>query len=227
MAHSDLTDLQTQINYHFKDSELLRTALTHRSLLNDPQYTQSYERLEFLGDAILEMLITSYLYETYPDKDEGYLTSARSAVVKTESLSQIGRKMDLGTYILMSKGEESTGGRNNNSTLEDVIESLIGALYIDGGIEVASTFFDQFILPEASVIIQEDRLKDSKSLLQERVQAMKLASPVYQVIQEIGPDHDKTFEIQVFINDQPIASGMGKSKQEAEQRSAEKALLLI
>ncbi len=227
MNNPNLGPLQESIGYTFVNQELLQTALTHRSSLNDPTIKESYERLEFLGDAILEMLISTFLFEKYPDKMEGYLTAARSAIVRTESLSQIAKGFNLGSFIRMSKGEESTGGRNNDSTLEDVIESLIGAIYIDGGLESAKVFFEKFIIPKADTVVNENRLKDSKSLLQELVQAKGLSTPIYQIVKEIGPDHDKTFETSVVVDGNQVATGIGKSKQEAEQQAAQKALELI
>lgn len=224
MNNQNLKELQQVLKYNYQDETLLSTALTHRSCLNTPGITESYERLEFLGDAILEMLITNYLFRKYPDKAEGYLTAARSAIVRTESLSEISVKYGFYKYIRMSKGEESTGGRKNPSTLEDVIESLIGSLYIDGGLEVARSFFETFILPDAREIIIEDRLKDPKSLLQEKIQAQGGVSPLYETISETGPDHEKTFEIAAIIEGNHIATGSGKNKQEAEQKAAQKAL---
>lgn len=158
---------------------------------------------------------------------EGYLTAARSASVRTESLSKISKDHGIDSFINMSKGEESTGGRNNPSILEDVIESLIGALYCDGGLEAVNHFFINFILPNAENIISEDRLKDAKSILQERVQSKGFSSPQYQTVKESGPDHNKTFEVAVMVNNKKIITGSGKSKQEAEQNAAKKANELI
>jgi len=227
MTQTNLNPLQELLGYNFKNKKLLETALTHRSCLNEPGVKESYERLEFLGDAVLEMIISVYLFNKYPDKMEGYLTAARSATVRTEALSKISKNHGIDTFIRMSRGEESTGGRNNPSILEDVIESLIGALYCDGGIDAANQFFTKFILPNAVEIITEDKLKDAKSSLQERVQSKGFTSPLYKTIKESGPDHDKTFEVAVFINNQEITSGSGKSKQEAEQNAAKKAIELI
>lgn len=227
MKSSNLSQIESLLNYQFKNESLLATALTHRSCLNNPNTTESYERLEFLGDAILEKMISVFLYQKYPDKMEGFLTSARSATVRTESLSAISLKYGFNAFIKMSKGEESTGGRNNPSILEDVIESLIGALYLDGGSEASQAFFDSFILPNANLSVNENSLKDAKSLYQEKVQAQGLPSPVYQTINATGPDHSKVFEVSVLVNDKPIANGIGKNKQEAEQKAAEQALKLI
>ncbi len=223
----DLKSLQKLLGYTFKDTGLLSTALTHRSCLNEPGISESYERLEFLGDAVLEMLISAYLFNRYPDKMEGYLTAARSATVRTESLSQISTQNKINLYIRMSRGEEMTGGRQNPSILEDVIESLIGALYCDGGIEAADRFFQKFILPNAQDIILQDNLKDSKSTLQEQVQSKGYTSPLYKTVRESGPDHSKMFEVEVVVDGKSLATGTGKSKQEAEQNAAQKALELI
>ncbi|HSV94780.1 MAG TPA: ribonuclease III [Spirochaetia bacterium] len=227
MTTPKLKQLQDLLGYSFKNEELLITALTHRSCLNEPGVTESYERLEFLGDAVLEMMISVYLFNKYPDKMEGYLTAARSATVRTESLSKISKDHNINTFIVMSKGEESTGGRNNPSILEDVIESLIGAIYCDGGLEATNLFFTNFILPNAQEIIREDQLKDAKSILQENAQSKGFVSPVYKTIKESGPDHNKTFEVVVLVNNKEITTGSGKSKQEAEQNAAKKANKLI
>ncbi len=224
MKPNSLQVLQEKLKYTFKNQNLLVTALTHRSCLNNPNTSESYERLEFLGDAILEKMISVFLFNKYPDKMEGFLTAARSATVRTEALSSISKKYGFYQFILMSRGEELTGGRSNPSILEDVIESLIGALYLDGGAEAADLFFEQFILPHANATITEKQLKDPKSLLQEKIQAQGMASPLYQTISEVGPDHNKVFEVNVLVDNKPIAIGTGKNKQEAEQKAAEKAL---
>lgn len=224
MNRPDLKPIQQVLGYEFHDQSLLETALTHRSCLNQPGTKDTYERLEFLGDAILEMLISTYLFDKYPDKMEGYLTAARSAIVRTESLSKVCEQNDFNQYIRMSKGEEATGGRKNSSILEDVIESLIGALYLDGGLETAKIFFEKFILPNAVDIIALNQLKDSKSLLQEKVQSQGDLSPIYKTISESGLDHNKTFEVAVIINGKQLATGKGKNKQEAEQKAATAAL---
>ncbi|KKT42182.1 MAG: Ribonuclease 3 [Microgenomates group bacterium GW2011_GWC1_44_37] len=158
---------------------------------------------------------------------EGYLTAARSATVRTESLSEVSVNNHFNDYIRMSKGEEATGGRKNLSILEDVIESLIGALYVDGGLSAAKNFFEKYILPNAQGIIALNKLKDPKSLLQEKVQSDGKSSPIYQTIGETGQDHNKTFEIAVSIEGKRLATGTGRNKQEAEQKAAQKALELI
>lgn len=227
MDHQNLNDLQSKINYSFTDIELLKTALTHRSSLNEQGVKQSNERLEFLGDAVLELIITSFLYHERPNDPEGVLTSARSVVVRTDSLAAIARSIDLGSFIKMSKGEAMTGGRENNAILENTVEALIGAIYKDGGLEKAKEFIEKSIIPKARETLSRGELKDPKSLLQERVQGRGLSSPNYKVVKESGPDHDKIFEVSVEVNNKEVGRGEGKSKQEAEQRAAQKALDLV
>lgn len=219
--------LQKKIGYQFKDISLLEEALTHRSTLNLPRVEKSYERLEYLGDAVLENLISSYLFKIYPDKNEGYLTSARSVVVRTQSLADFAQKIGLDQYIFISRGEQNGGGRENPSTLEDVTESLIGAIYVDGGMEASQKFFNKIFVPHVKKTLSSEPLKDSKSLLQEKVQSKKLQGPVYKTIKEAGPDHDKMFTVAAHIDGKQIASGKGKNKQEAEQKAAQKALKLV
>ncbi|MFZ2202555.1 MAG: ribonuclease III [Microgenomates group bacterium] len=227
MNPADLTTLQKSLNYDFKDSQLLATALTHRSSLNEQGVKESNERLEFLGDAVLEMVITNYLYQARPDEPEGFLTAARSAVVRTESLAEIARSINLGSYLRMSKGEAMGGGRENPSILENTVEALIGAIFKDGGLEKASDFIYRFIVPQAQIILTKKELKDAKSLYQEKIQSQGLFSPQYKVISQAGPDHNKTFEVAVFVDNQETGRGKGKSKQEAEQLAAQKALGLL
>jgi len=219
--------LQKKIGYQFKDISLLEEALTHRSTLNLPNVEKSYERLEYLGDAILESLISSYLFKTYPDKNEGYLTSARSVVVRTESLADFAKKINLDSHVFISRGEQSGGGRENLSTLEDITESLIGAIYIDGGIEVAQKFFDKIFIPHAKKTLSSKPLKDSKSILQEKAQSQKLSGPIYKTVEENGPDHEKVFTVAVHLEGKQVSTGKGKNKQEAEQKAAQKALKLV
>jgi ribonuclease III len=227
MKFFQLDQLQKKINYNFKDITLLQKALTHRSALNETGITQSYERLEYLGDAILEMLITDYLFHTYEEGDEGYLTTARSVVVRTKSLSALAIKLGLPKHIYMSKGEEVGGGKENPSILEDSVESLMGAIYLDGGFEAAKKFFQNYVIPHAQELLKKGELKDSKSLLQEKVQSQKMSSPSYKIIKEKGPDHQKEFTVAVFIGAKKISLGKGKNKQEAEQLAAQQALKLI
>ncbi len=224
MNPEDTAKLQDQIQYHFKDQVLLSTALTHRSSLNEQGIKQSNERLEFLGDAVLELIITNYLFHERPADPEGVLTAARSAIVKTESLANVAKSINLGNYLHMSKGEVMSGGRENNATLENTVEALIGAIFKDGGLPAAAAFVDQHIIPHAKEILAKNQLKDPKSMLQERVQGPGLVSPNYQVVTQTGPDHDKTFEVSVSVNNKELGRGKGKSKQEAEQQAAQQAI---
>ncbi|MBU1200501.1 ribonuclease III [Patescibacteria group bacterium] len=227
MKFNQLDKLQTTIGYQFKNIDLLKTALTHRSALNETGVTQSYERLEYLGDAVLEMLITDYLFNTYKQSDEGYLTTARSVIVRTKSLSALAVKINLPEHLYMSRGEEAGGGRQNPSILEDSVESLMGAIYLDGDLPAVKIFFEKHVIPHAQKLLKNGQLKDSKSLLQERVQSQGLNSPAYKITKEQGPDHQKEFTVAVFINHKKISQGKGKNKQEAEQIAAQQALKLI
>lgn len=224
MNPSNHTDFQERIGYFFKEPGLLLTALTHRSSLNEQGVKESNERLEFLGDAVLELFITNFLYENRPNDPEGFLTAARSAIVRTESLSKVARDIRLGDELRMSKGEAMGGGRENPSLLENSLEALIGAIFKDGGYEIAGHFIAKFIIPKAKEVLTQKELKDPKSLYQEKIQSQRLVSPAYKVISEEGPDHSKTFEVAVYVNELETGRGRGRSKQEAEQQAAQKAL---
>jgi len=224
MNPNNPTVFQSRIGYSFKNQALLTTALTHRSSLNEQGVKESNERLEFLGDAVLELFITNFLYENRPNDPEGFLTAARSAIVRTESLSKVAVDIQLGEELHMSKGEAMGGGRENPSLLENSLEALIGAIFKDGGFEHAGHFIAKFILPKAKEILSQKELKDPKSLYQEKIQSRGLISPVYKVISEQGPDHSKTFEVAVHVEDKETGRGKGRSKQEAEQQAAQKAL---
>ncbi|MDR0463393.1 MAG: ribonuclease III [Pseudomonadales bacterium] len=210
----------------FKDDLLLITALTHRSALNEKlsQAKESNERLEFLGDAVLELITTEFLYKTMPDMPEGRLTAFRSSLVKTTTLAEVGRALDLGNKLYMSKGEESTGGRDNESLIANALEALIGALYLDQGIEAVKDFLDKHLLFKLDIILKEKSYKDPKSSLQEEVQALGFDAPHYEVLEEVGPDHDKSFTMAVRVGDIQSGVGEGKSKQLAQQEAARQAL---
>lgn len=218
--------LPTLLKYKFKNEKLLDLALTHRSFLNESSEPESNERLEFLGDAVLELLISEYLYLKRPSDPEGILTAARSAIVRTETLAEVARNLKLGEFLKMSKGEEKSGGRTNTSLLANATESIIGALFLDGGIATASAFVENHILPVAETIIEANNFKDSKSLLQEKIQELGYPSPLYKTVSETGPDHDKTFIVAVFAENHELANGSGKSKQTAQQQAAANALLV-
>ena len=210
----------------FTNPLLLETALTHRSALNErlSQATESNERLEFLGDAVLELVTTQFLYQKCASEPEGVLTAYRSALVKTTTLAKVAQTLQLGERLYLSRGEESTGGRDNVSLLADTVEALIGALYLDQGYDAAQVFIETHILSLFDSVLQHRLYKDAKSDLQELVQGKKWPTPEYRVIQATGPDHEKNFVIEVVINDQPFARGEGKSKQIAQQQAATAAL---
>jgi ribonuclease-3 len=183
----------------------------------------SNERLEFLGDAILEFVVSKEIYTSFPDQEEGYLTVLRSNLVNTVNLAKLAKKLEVGNMLYLSKGEEETGGRDNPSLLANTIEAIIGALYIDGGIAKAEAFIMDNLLSTIDETLSQP-LKDAKSRLQEIVQSKGYPAPKYEVIDEEGPDHNKQFTIQVIVNGKGIAKGVGKNKSEAAQKAAEKAL---
>jgi len=209
----------------FKNPTLLQLAFIHRSYLNESKETvESNERLEFLGDSILSFVISDHLYKTYPDFDEGILTNLRSLVVNTKSLAKMAKKLEFGKHLMLSHGEEDSGGRENDSILANTFEAVIGAIFLDQGIDAVQTFLFAVLVPEVEEYVRKKVFKDPKSLLQEYVQARKQNSPVYKVLHEEGPAHAKQFTIGVFVGDQLAGEGKGKSKQEAEEKAAEQAL---
>jgi ribonuclease III len=220
-----LDDLQKEINITFRSLELLERAFVHRSHLNEAKNQRiSNERLEFLGDSVLSFLTSDFLYTQYPDYEEGTLTNVRSSLVKTNSLADVARTLHLGDLLLLSHGEEASGGRNNPSLLADAFEALLGAIYLDQGTDVARTFLTRYLFPNTKEIIDTKSYVDYKSLLQEIIQQESRISPTYQVIKSEGPDHAKTFWVQATANDSVLGTGSGKSKQEAEQKAALNAL---
>lgn len=208
-----------------KNKKLAMQAFTHRSYLNEAKKElESNERLEFLGDSILSFVVSDHLYRNYPDFDEGILTNLRSLVVNTKSLAKEAKLCGFGKNLLLSKGEEESNGRENDSILANTFEAFIGALFIDQGIESVKEFLENTIIPHIKEFVEKKVFKDPKSLLQENVQAKKQNSPVYKVLSEEGPAHEKVFTVGVFIENQKKGTGIGRSKQEAEEYAAEKAL---
>lgn len=208
----------------FTNQDLLKQALTHRSWVNEnTKNNGTNERLEFLGDAILEFVVSKAIYDKFPKEEEGYLTSLRANLVNTKNLSEVATKLGVGDMIFLSKGEEDGGGRTNTSLLADTVEAIIGALFLDQGLDVAEKFIDENILIDVDKKTKLP-LKDPKSMLQEKVQSKNLPAPKYQVVSEIGPDHNKEFVIEVIVNGKQLAKGQGKSKSEAEQDAASNAL---
>jgi len=208
-----------------KDKKLLEEALTHRSYLNEvKEKVPSNERLEFLGDSILSFVVSDYLFSKYPDFNEGKLTNLRSLLVNTKMLAILSLDCDLGSRLRLSKGEEESGGRNNQSLLADTYEAFLGALFLDQGIEEAKKFIYETVIPQADDFIQKNLLKDPKSKLQEYIQSKKLGSPFYKVTLEEGPAHMRKFTVGVFVNEELLGEGKGRSKQEAEEQAASSAL---
>ncbi len=210
------------------DQNLLDLALTHRSYLNEnPNAHQHNERLEYLGDAVLELAVSEYLYKRFKDKPEGDLTAYRASLVKTTTLAKVAQKLGLGEKLKMSKGEESSGGRTNQSLLANTFEAVVGALYLDKDYNAVVDFLEKNLYPELNQIIKLGLYKDFKSTLQELVQSQGSDSPEYEVINESGPDHDKEFTVVVLIDGKKVATGKGKSKQKAQQRAAQSALEIL
>ncbi len=221
----DIKELEKNLKVKFNNPDLLMTAVTHRSYLNENRDFRlpHNERLEFLGDAVLELISTRYLYENYPHP-EGELTNFRSALVNYRMLSEIARKLKLEEFLLMSKGEAKDTGRARQVILANALEAVIGAIYLDSGYEVAKEFVLRDIVVELPLIINEGSYLDPKSKLQEIIQEKQGVTPTYQVISEQGPDHDKVFLVGVFIGSTRVGEGKGPSKQEAEVAAAENAL---
>jgi ribonuclease-3 len=221
----DLSKLENKIKVEFKDRGLLQTAMTHRSYLNENRKwpLPHNERLEFLGDAVLELITTEYLYRNNPNP-EGELTNLRSALVNYKMLSEIASNIGLEEYILLSRGEAKDTGRARQVILANAMESLIGAVYLDSGFEVAQKFINEWVIKQLEKIMTEGNVLDPKSKFQELTQEKLGITPNYKVLAEWGPDHNKNFEVGVFVNDRQIATGTGSSKQEAEIAAAENGL---
>jgi len=212
----------------FKDKNLLVTALSHRSSLNEKKTKktlgESNERLEFLGDAVLELATTIFLFDRFPKEPEGTLTLYRSSLVKTSTLAEAALGLGLDKQMYLSKGEENGGGRKNESLLADTMEAVVGAIYLDQGFDNAYSFLKQSLFAKFDDILKNKSYRDSKSMLQEFVQAKGLPTPTYRLINSVGPDHDKTFFINVLVGSKVIGQGKGNSKQEAQQEAARVAL---
>lgn len=213
--------MTTKLGVKFTNLDLLTQALTHRSCLNEnAKVTVSNERLEFLGDSVLSLLTSQELFARFPAYPEGKLTNMRSALVRTQTLAKIAKSLDLGESLLMSKGEERSGGRKNVSILADAFEAILGAVFLDSGLESAKSLLKKHLFP----LIDSIQIYDFKSKLQEVVQEQEKVAPTYQVVKETGPDHDKLFTVVVFAGKKELGQGGGKSKQEAEQDAARIAL---
>jgi ribonuclease-3 len=218
-------EFNNRIGLGFKNKTLLTRALTHRSYINEnPHALEDNERLEFLGDAVLDFVVGAWLYHHYPEMTEGELTLVRTALVRTEQLAEFARQIDLGQAIRLGKGEIVSGGRSRNALLCGGFEALIGGLYLDQGVEAVQVFFEPYLTRAVGLILVEGHPRDPKSVLQEWTQARGLNPPEYQTIKEAGPDHEKVFTVEVTINDLVDGIGKGFSKREASKEAARHAL---
>ena len=219
-----LKELEEAIGYRFRNISLLQQAMAHSSYANERWHDSlmSNERLEFLGDSILGMLVADYLYRTFPNRPEGELTRMRADMVCEKALAAVAGHLNLGAHLLLGKGEEQGGGRGRESILADAVESVIAACYLDGGMEAAKSFVQQFVL--VNVPVNRPNNMDYKTALQERVQQKKNQTLLYVLVGESGPDHDKHFQVELRLNDQVVGTGSGSSKKRAEQDAARAAL---
>ena len=216
--------LEEKIGYTFRNKKLLKQALTHSSFANEQKINKwdDYEIIEILGDAVLELVSSEYLYRENPRVSEGELTKMRSSMVCEPALAYCARDIDLGKFIFLGKGEEATGGRGRESITSDVLEAIIGAVYLDGGLEAAKAFIDRFVLSDLE---HKQLFYDSKTILQERVQKRGKGKLHYILVEESGPEHDKLFRVEAMIDDCKIGEGSGRTKKHAEQQAAYQALL--
>lgn len=226
MSEKDFSQFEQKLNLNFKNKDLLREAFTHRSYINESKRSDltHNERLEFLGDAVLELVVTDFLFKKYPDRTEGDLTSYRSALVNAVTLGEVARTLGMNEYLLLSKGEAKDTGKARQIILANTFEALIGALYLDQKYVAAEVFIKQQLLPLTEEIVEKELWKDAKSFLQEKAQEEMGVTPTYKVVREAGPDHDKKFVVAVLLGDELVAEAQGKSKQEAEQGAAAAAL---
>lgn len=218
-----------ELIYQFQDTGLLTIAMTHSSYANEhrDQHIQNNERLEFLGDSILGLVSADYVFHRYPNVPEGYLTKMRAAVVCEKTLYEVAKELGLDKLLLLGRGEENGGGRKRPSILADSVEALIGAIYLDGGLEAARTFVLSFLESKVDLAEQGGAFRDYKTTLQEIVQKNRQETLSYRLSGESGPDHDKRFTVQVLLNRNIFAEGTGRSKKEAEQMAAKAALELM
>jgi len=222
----DFSKIEKKLKFSFKNKDLLTQAFCHRSYLNEnPEFKLKHnERLEFLGDAVLELIVTEYLFQNYPEKAEGELTSWRASLVNSETLSMIAGSLGFNDFLLLSKGERKTLGKARKYILADTFEALIGALFLDLGYEACQNLIEKNVINELPRIIEAGLFKDAKSHFQEEAQERIKITPIYRVLSEWGPDHAKYFTVGVFLEKNLVAKGKGYSKQEAEEEAAKKAL---
>lgn len=223
-----LQDLEKQLNITFQNQNLIRIAFVHRSYLNEHKEFagDSNERLEFLGDSVLSLVVSRFLFENLPKMSEGQLTTIRASLVRTETLAKVGKSLNLGKYLMLSKGEEDSGGKENPSIMANTFEALVGAIYLDSGLQNASNVIEQVILKKWRVLAKT-AISDHKSKLQEVLQRKYHVSPTYKLLSTWGPDHAKEFEIGVFYNERLLGKGQGRNKQVAAQNAAKAALIEV
>lgn len=221
----DFSKIEKKMGFKFKNEKLLKQVFVHRSYLNENADFELHnnERLEFLGDAVLELVVTEYLYKNF-DKPEGELTNLRSALVRGEALSNIANDLCIGENLYLSHGEAKSGGKARQIILANALEALIGAIYLDQGYEKAEKFVNNYVIKRLSEVLEKELHVDAKSKLQEIVQEKEGITPVYRVLHETGPDHDKKFTVGIFVGERMAGEGIGHSKQSAEQKAAQKAL---
>ena len=224
----DFSKVEKKIGIKFKNKDLLMQAFCHRSYLNEnPDFhLENNERLEFLGDAVLELIVTEYLFQKYPKKSEGVLTNWRAALVNAKMLSEMAKELDLNGFLLLSKGEAKELGKARQYILANTFEALIGAAYLDRGYKVTESFIEKKLIKKLPEIIKKGLFKDTKSSFQEKAQERTGITPTYKVLKEWGPDHARHFIIGVFLDKELVAEGGGSSKQEAEEAAAKKALVV-
>ena len=222
----NFTILEEKLNLKFKNKDLLIQAFCHRSYLNEnPDFPLPHnERLEFLGDAVLELVVTQYLYQKYPGKSEGELTNWRAALVNAKMLGELAKNLDFNDFLLLSRGEEKELGKARQYILANTFEALIGAIYLDQGYKTCQDFIEKHLIKELPEILEKGLFKDAKSRFQEEAQERVAITPTYKVLEEWGPDHAKHFIVGVFLDKELVAKGEGSSKQEAEEEAAQNAL---
>ncbi len=225
---NNIKEFEERIGVFFLNKDNLIEALTHRSYLNEHKDCPAHnERLEFLGDAILELVVSDYLFHKYSNRPEGELTSFRSALVRTDSLADTAKALGIGDMVLLSKGEEDTGGRTKNFILANTFEAVIGGIYLDQGYEVSKEFVYRFLINKLEDIVKNRLDIDSKTKIQEIAQAKYKVTPIYEVTNEKGPDHEKMFTVVIKVNNKVIGEGVGSSKQRAEEEAATKGIKYI
>lgn len=219
----NIEELEKKLKYEFKNKNLIKIALTHTSYAYENK-VKSNEKLEFLGDSILEFISSKYIYENYPKLREGEMTKVRAQVVCGKTLAKIAKKLGFSDFLLLGKSEKLSGRKAKDAMLEDSMEAMIAAIYLDSGIEEAEQFIIRNLTPEISYATEHVGIKDYKTVLQEKLQEHGDVEIKYEIVKEIGPDHDKSFKAQVEFNGKILATGVGKSKKEAEMQAAKKAL---